>query len=118
MGCDGKIGPSSSTGTYTLRTVNGSSLPAVISGSGSNKTEVLDDTIILYDGLTYAKTAHLRVTAGSDVSTVTSTETGSFTLFGTSITLQSSNGLTQRIGLIDGYDMTFVVNGLTSVYTK
>ena len=116
--CDGEIGPSTTTGTYTLRTINGSKLPVVISGSGNDKTEVLDDTIILYEGGTYAETAHNRVTVAGQASTVTRTEAGSWVTLGTSITMTPAGTSTQRIGQVQGYDMIFIVAGQTSVFTK
>ena len=112
VACDrGVTGPSETTGTYTLRKVNGSSLPMTLNG-----TEILSDTIILYVGFTYNKAMRTRPTGQSAV-TVTR-ESGSYSWFGTSITLTSSNGQTQRIGKIDGFDMTFIVDGMTSVFRK
>jgi hypothetical protein len=52
--CDGGVvGASATAGTYPLRTINGESLPYTISGSGANKTEIIDDKFILYEGNPY-----------------------------------------------------------------
>ena len=119
VGCDsGVTGVSSITGDWSLRTVNGTSLPFTISGSGANKTEILDDVITLYEGLTFQETKHQRVTANGQASTVMLTETGAYTLFGTSITLVGNSGGDARRGLIEGSTMTIVENGMTSAYRK
>ena len=119
FGCDGGVtGASATTGTYTLRTVNGESLPATISGSGANKTEILDDKIILYEGNTYQESGTTRVTVNGTASTVPISETGSYQTLGTSMTFLNSAGNRQRIALGDGSKITFVENGLSLVFRK
>jgi hypothetical protein len=117
-GCDsGVTGVKTITGDWSLRTVNGSSLPYTISGSGANKTEVIDDVYTFFEGFTFSETTHRRVTTNGQVSTVTVTETGAFSVFGTSITI-TGNTTPVRRGLIEGNAMTIVDEGLTSVYKK
>lgn len=117
--CDnGVTGITTVVGNWTLRTVNGSALPYTITSSGGNKTEIIDDTIILYEGFTFAETIHTRVTQNGQVSTVTTGETGSYSLFGTSVTLTGNSGALARRGLIDGNTMTIVENGVVSAYKK
>lgn len=118
-GCDGGVtGASATTGTYTLRTVNGESLPYTTSGSGANKTEILDDKFILYEGNTYQESGTTRVTVNGTASTVPISETGSYQTLGTSMTFLNSAGNRQRIALGDGSKITFVDNGLTLVFRK
>jgi hypothetical protein len=117
--CDkGVTGISTVTGQWTLRTVNGAALPYTMTSSGANKTELIDDTIILYEGFTFAQTVHTRVTVNGQVSTVTTSESGAYALFGTSVTLTGNSGALARRGLIDGNTMTIVENGLVSAYKK
>src|SRR5512140_3480368 len=59
---DKVTGSSTVFGTYTLRNVNGSSLPFTLSGSGTNKSEIVADTIWLYEGFTFAESGHYRNT--------------------------------------------------------
>src|SRR5579864_8422923 len=49
-------------GTYTLRTINGSALPALLIQNVSGKLEVLDDAYTLSANLTYAEVGHVRTT--------------------------------------------------------
>jgi len=116
-GCDsGVTGITTVTGNWSLRTVNGSNLPFTVSGSGANKTEILDDVITLYEGFTFSETIHQRVTTNGQASAVTSTETGSYSLFGTSVTL--AGNVRERRGRIEESTMTLVENGMTSAYRK
>ena len=118
-GCDsGVTGASATTGTYQLRTINGQSLPYAISGSGSNKTEIVDDKFILYEGNTYQESGTMRVTVNGTASTTAISETGSYGTLGTSMTFTNSAGTRQRVAIGDGSKITFVENGLSYVFRK
>ena len=117
--CDsGVTGITTVTGNWTLSTINDASLPYTVSGSGANKTEIVDDVITFFEGLTYSETIHTRVTVNGTASTVTTNETGNYNLFGTSVTLTRNSGAASRRGLIDGNTMTIVENGLVQDYKK
>ena len=120
VGCnnDGLTGSTTVNGTYTLRTVNGSALPYTVSGSGTNKTEVIDDTITLYEGFTYSRSAHSRVTVNGQASDVTTADAGSYGIFGTSITLTPGNGGTATLVLVSGNTMTLSTTGYVYVFRK
>ncbi len=119
-GClnEGLTGSSTVNGAYALRTVNGTPLPYATGGSGSDKTEIIDDVITLYQGGTYAESAHSRTTLNGQVNTETTADSGSYALFGTSFTLTSGANGQQRRGLMEGNSMTIVENGRTSMYRK
>jgi hypothetical protein len=120
VGCnnDGLTGSTTVNGKYTLRTVNGSALPYTISGSGTNKTEVIDDAITLFEGFTYSRSAHSRVTVNGQASEVTTTDAGSYSIFGTSITLTPGNGGTATLVLVSGNTMTLSTTGYIYVFRK
>lgn len=115
---DGVVGTSHISGDYELKTINGSSLPYTISGSGANRTEVLDQVITLYNGGTYAETGHRRVTVNGQASTQAITGAGSYEFFGTAVTLRSSSGSYERRGLFNEKAITIVEEGLTQVFSK
>lgn len=115
---DGVVGSSTVTGAYTLRTVNGASLPFTSSQSATSKSEILDDVITLFQGGTYAQTAHVRTTTNGTAVTATIEGAGSYQLLGTSITMITGDRSSQRIGQINANTMTFVENGRTSAYQK
>jgi hypothetical protein len=118
-GCfgDGLTGSSTINGKYTLRTINGSPLPYTIAGAGTDKTEILDDAITLFQGGTYSESAHSLVTTNGQTSPVTRAETGSYTIFGTSVTLNGNSG-GQTLTTISGNSMTIMQAGLTFVFSK
>ncbi|HEX6575185.1 MAG TPA: hypothetical protein VF042_09440 [Gemmatimonadaceae bacterium] len=118
-GCDsGVVGASATTGVYTLKTVNGESLPFTISGSGANKTEIVDDKFTLYEGNTYAEQGTMRVTVNGTPSTTAISETGSYGTLGTSMTFTNSAGTRQRVAVGTGDKITFVENGMTLIFRK
>ena len=115
---DNIVGSPTVSGDYTLRTINGSSLPYTITGSGTSKTEIMSDVITLFQGFTYSESTTSRITANSQVTTETRIKTGPFSLFGTSFTLSSNDGSLERRGTISGNTMTIVEPGKISVLSK
>ena len=115
---DDLTGSSSINGTYQLRTINGSELPYVTSGSGANKTEMLDDQISFYEGGTYAASGHIRTTVNGQATDSPKTETGSYSFGLGAIIMRTSDNLRERRPQYNANTMTFVENGLTLVYKK
>ena len=118
MSCDDGTGISSINGPWTLRTVNGAPLPYPVAANGTTTAELLDDVITLYVGGTWSQSMRERTTTGGQVSTSTRTLAGSYSTFGTSITLTASDGTKARIATVQGDAMTIVEPGLTMVYRK
>ena len=114
----GIVGSSTVTGAYALSTINGSPLPYTMSGSGTTKTEIVGDTIFLYEGFTFAETKSSRTTLNGAATTASHTETGSYGLLGTSISLRGNDGGPLRVATIEANTMTLVDAGLTSVFKK
>ena len=112
------VGDSTATGEYTLKTINNAALPFTLSTSGTTKTEVMDAVISMFVGGTYSETSHLRVTTNGTVTTQTKVDTGSYSFFGTSVTLVSSAGNGERRGRIEGTTMTITEDGKNSIYRK
>jgi hypothetical protein len=110
---DGMTGSSTVTGSYTLRTVNGSNLPYTVTGTG---IEIVDETITLHEGFTYIRSGHTRTTTNGQLTTTN--DSGTYGLQGTSITFNSNAGGQGTPALIDGNKMTIVKSGITSVFRK
>jgi hypothetical protein len=115
---DKVTGSSTVFGTYTLRTVNGSSLPATVSGSGTTKSEILADTIFLFEGFTFAESAYYRNTVGGTVTNQKVTDNGSVNLLGNSISFFSADGSPVKTYVIDANVMHVVKPGLTLEFKK
>jgi hypothetical protein len=105
-------------GTYTLRTANGSSLPFTVSGSGANKSEILSDTIYLYEGFTFAEYSHYRNTVNGTATEQRVTDVGSVSLLGNSISFFSNDQSPVRTYVVDGNTIHVVKPGLTLEFKK
>ena len=111
-------GSSTVNGTYTLRTVNGSPLPYTLPGGGAIKTEIVSDTITLFQGGTFARVRDSRITENGQTTHVSEMDTGSYALFGTSVTLNSTATGKPIVAIINANTMTIVEAGVTSVFSK
>jgi hypothetical protein len=120
VGClnDPVVGTTTLTGAYVLRSVNGSPPPAIVSGSGDNKTEVIDDVITLFEGGSYAENGHTRVTLNGQATDETISETGRYSPLGTSISLTSTSGRTRVTSSSEGTSMVIVEAGVRWVFSK
>ena len=113
-------GDSTIRGVYTLRTVNGAALPFTKSVVGTKKIEILDDEITLFPANTFAEEWHVRTTAGSQVTTETRTETGTYAPgFSNSVYLNGNSTTGSRLTIItNGNVMTFNDTGTVYVWKK
>jgi len=114
----GVTGSSTVTGEYVLRTVNGAPLPYTLPGSGTVKTELLDNVITLYMGQTFSEVSHSRTTANGQVTNQTNNETGSWVPFGNAVKMRGNNGGPEVVANFNANTMTIVKDGMTSVFTK
>lgn len=106
-------------GTWTLRTVDGNSLPATISGSGANQTQIVSDSFVLLEGNGFNETVVTRITLNAQPTDQTMVITGTYGLQGNSAILRKDSDGTTRAGLIDGSGaMTIADGGFSKVYAK
>jgi hypothetical protein len=119
VGCfdDSITGSSTVTGTYTLRTVNGSPVPYTVPASGPGVTEIVSGSIVLYKTTVYARDGLSRTTLNGQVTEEHASETGNWTIEGTRISLRGATGTVTET-LITGNDMTIVNPGMTLVFRK
>ena len=112
-------GSSSSTGTYTLQSVNSSPLPFTTTQSGTSKTELVDDEIRMFQGGTFARTFHTRTTTNGQVTNTANTRTGTWAIgMGATITLTANEDRATMIVSINARRMTSVLEGNSYLYTK
>jgi hypothetical protein len=119
VGCmdDGVVGSTTVTGAYVLRTVNNSPPPAIVSGSGDNRIEVIDDVITLFEGGSYAENGHTRVTVNGQTSEGTISDSGRYSALSNSISLGSTTGRI-RVAMSDARSMKIVESGVTWYFSK
>jgi hypothetical protein len=103
-------------GTWNLTTVNGAQLPYTLQAANP-KTEVLGDQLVVLANGTFTESTQLRYTSGTTVTTETVPDGGTYTLNGTSATLNFSDG-SATAGTLSGNSFTIAVPGLSLVYQK
>jgi hypothetical protein len=118
-GGDKATGPQTATGSYTLRTANGASVPAVVFQNQTEKDEVTAGTINLAADKTWSGTLGLR---GTDLSTGqfffndVVALSGTYTLTGNSLTLDDPFHELTATGTVSGGTIAIAVDlGLPTV---
>ena len=120
-------GPSGSIeGTYSLQTVNNSTLPYIVdqgtSGGVSFKREIISGAATINANRTYNLTFEVRETTGSTPIMTNFSDVGGWTQTGSQLSLSSGTGLT-LVATISGKSITAsvplsLVTTLTVVFTK
>ncbi|HEY0022926.1 MAG TPA: lipocalin family protein [Longimicrobium sp.] len=109
--CSDVTSSDSITGTYTLRTVNGDVVPAVIYDSDSGTEEVLDGSVRLDEDGSGSIIIRVRSTLGGGApETETRTANGTYTRSGSTITitfLDEGETVTQ-VGQLQGETLMFM----------
>ena len=105
-------------GTWTLQTVNGAPLPYTTSGSGSNKTELVANTLTLYEGSTYSEMTQVRTTVNGQATTSTTTRDASYAIVMGGLVFNNNEGLPARNATLSGHTLTFTEAGFTRVFAK
>ena len=117
IACSDDIVGASTTGTYSLRTINGAALPYTITSGTSAGTVIVDDVISLYQGGTFAGTRRTRAAANAPIQTVNTTGTWTVGL-GNTLSFRINETGATRIAVGDGVKMTIVEEGLSMVFSK
>lgn len=118
-GGDGSTGPAAGaiSGTYTLRTINGSPMPYVAQQGGGFKYEITDDAYTFTEGGAWTELGHDRTTSNGVETIATFTDAGSYTRNGAGITLVSP-ATGAATGSESNGTLTLNVDGFVFVYMK
>lgn len=112
-------GSSTSTGEYTLQSVNGAPLPFTTSQAGTTKSELVDDVIQLFQGGTFARTFHTRTTTNGQTVNTANTRTGTWGIgLGATITLTANEDRSTMTVSINARRMTSLLEGNNYLYMK
>ena len=122
VACGGGSDPASPddsvVGTYTLRTVNGATLPAVVGTEQGVTVSVTAGGLTLRADRTFSATTTARgVGAGTDA-TVTATGAGTYTVSGNAVTLVDASSNARLTGSYANGSVTMAQDGFVSVYTR
>ena len=69
------------TGTWSLQTINGSSLPFVVAQTGANKVELTSDVLTIAS-TSFTQTTTIRSTSNGQATTQSIADAGTYTLNG------------------------------------
>ncbi len=95
------------SGTYNLKTVNGKSLPAVIvEVTGAYKLEITAGSVTLNEDNTFSASITFRETEGTTVTTQTETDSGTYSVSGSTITFTSPGTGSAFTGTLSGGTLT------------
>ena len=112
------VGLGTTVGRWTLQSVNDKPLPFTMSGSGADKTELVSDVLMLYEGFTYDETVTLRTTVNGQATTTTTRKPGPYSLSLGALTFSFNDGTPSKVANVNGNKMTFFEPGFVRVFTK
>lgn len=112
------VGISTTRGQWTLESVNGAPLPFTMSGSGANKTELVSDILMLYEGFTYDETIQTRTTVNGQATTTTTKEPGPYGISLGALVFSNNKGLPAKTGTVEGNKLTIAESNFVRVFTK
>lgn len=110
--------PSVITGTYTLRTINGTALPFTLGEFEDFKLEILSDAFTFASDKTFRDIIVTRETDAGVATTSTDTINGTYAITNSAIVLTNTENETLSATLSGGNTMTAVGEGFTLVYRK
>ena len=109
--CSDSSGPDATIhGTYTLRTVNGQTLPATIFQDASGRFDITGGTLTLNSNGTFTDVVMFRIVSGTTTITDQASGTGTFAEAGNTVTFTTTDGET--------YTMTRSGGTLTQVVSE
>src|SRR5262245_33050304 len=109
--------PESAAGTWLLTSVNGAPLPFAISQTSTQKDEILSNVATLTAAANYTSTFQIRTTISGQATISTMSESGAFSIQGSTITFLSSAGAL-RTGSITDKNISLTDDGFLLSFTK
>lgn len=116
-GDDGVNEPASIAGTYNLETLDGQSPPVVVLDEPGFKLEILSGNFVLAANGTFTTNVVFRLTDESGPSTESESFSGTYTVSGSTVTFNYSDGDTDSATLA-GNTLTFSDGSSTAVFRK
>lgn len=116
-GGDDGFDPISIAGTYNLQTIDGQAPPVVVYEEPAFKVEITSGNFILAAGGSFTTTVVWRLTEDNVATTETESFPGTYTVNGSTVTFNYSDGDTDTATLA-GNTLTFNDAGTTAVFQK
>lgn len=119
-GDDGTTAPTTTSvaGTWTLQSINGTSLPYVIAQTGADKIEITSDVVTAVATGSFTQITTIRTTVSGQISTQSVADAGTWTLNGTAVTFQFNSDGSVGTGSISGNTLTVTESGFAYIYKK
>ena len=118
VGCGDSTAPAGSVaGTWTLKTINGFSVPFVSPQSGGNTIELTSDIITATATGTFTQMTVVKTTTGGQVTIDSIPDAGSYTISGHTVTFDFTSDAPTGSGILDGNTLT-VTTDITLVYKR
>ena len=108
---------STTTGAYSLRTVNGATLPYTILSGPLAGTVMVEETLNLFHGGTFAGVRRTRSAANAPIQTVNTTGTWTVGL-GNTLNFRINESGAIRVAVGDGMVLTITEEGTSMFYSK
>ena len=108
--------PVTFTGTWILRSVNGTGLPYIVAQDGTNRIELVSNVITATTN-SFTEVGTYRSTVRGIVDTTTESDAGTFTVNGTTVSILYNNGLSAT-GTVARVTFTVELNGFAFVFDK
>jgi hypothetical protein len=115
-GCGDSTAPAGSVaGTWTLKTVNGFSVPFVSQQGGGNTIELTSDVITATASGSFTQMTVVKTTTGGQVTIDSIPDAGTYTISGHTVTFDFTSDSPSGSGVLDGNTLT-VTTDITLVY--
>ncbi len=105
-------------GRWSLQTVNGLALPFTLALQGTDSLQVLGDIITATKTGQFADTTIIRSTVSGKVTTDTIPDVGTYSMFGSTVSLTFLSDSTTTTGRLSGNTLNMGSGGTTLVYTR
>lgn len=110
----GVTGISSVTGTFTLASVNGTNVPFTTKAN----VEIMTGSVNFFEGGTYSRVTNTRTSVNGQPVNSTTTETGTYSLLGNSISFRSNDGSPLKAATVEGRTLKLGDGELILAYIK
>ncbi|HVA58459.1 MAG: lipocalin family protein [Gemmatimonadaceae bacterium] len=110
--------PADIVGTWSLKTVNGDSLPYTLSTTLGTTEKWLDEALILNSDGSTVQQGDVSYTSGAAVNTQNYLSAGTFTVTGSNITFEFGGGGSSATGSYSGNTLHMTAQGMALVYLR
>jgi hypothetical protein len=113
----GPSAPEPVIGSYALQTINGDTVPTLLSYINSVETDMISDVYTFNSDQTFSEQIVVRVTQGSSIMNQSRTSSGTYAQHDASLTISPTGGTTEQAS-VSGDFFTVTTGTSTQLYHK